>query len=1794
MTFLEQIFTWTLRASWHATILFAVILTIQWILRKQLTPRWRHALWFAFLIRLAIPYMPSSPLSALNLVPKTISIDTPSPTIQSPLPTPPMTVPTPLFPAAISQTPSSDIEQEKSVPQAAFSNPDINTEFFSGLEILAIGWLSIALILILRLVIQYLRFIHGLPLENTTKLPHLRAPLHKAKETLGLSKLRAQILVSTQVKSPCIIGLRRPILLIPEGLDCRLSAIELECVFLHELAHLKRKDIAFSWVMSILQSLHWFNPIVWLAMAKIRSDRELATDATVMKHADQNQRHCYGELIIKLLDQWRRPKMRPMGVVGMIESKRSIQNRIRGIANYSHLHRTPALAIAITAGLLLAFMLDSEIKSSTKTENTTSLSITVLANQSGTPVANCLVEIQALWWNTETSRLDHRDQEKQRATTNEAGQATIDNLPRQADKYRVRALHSDYLTTSIITDAPPGSLPLTEKLFLRRGRTIGGVVTAPNGNPISNVKISVQVSVAESGVHTEISESNPMTDELGHWRFKGVPEDAPSISLRFQHPQFALPPTIITNRQTGALNAYRNIQLPLSLLWKLKHQTVLKAGAKIRGRIRNEEGIPITQATIRLRTDSNDLAIKLDDTGNFESEHAYIGPVEGIILGDGYAPKMFAITVTEDSQIQDFTLSEGNQIRLRFTRSDGTPIDSVRVHPNDWFYGEQFEYGAKGSLSDSRGLFVWENAPDEPVEFNFLKSGFRSIRDRTISSSSETQTIQMENDLEVVINVTDENGTPLPAFSVQHGQPISQVQAGSSINWSIHESWKGYNGRIVIKETDPVVFSSRQDPLYTYRIEAQGFQSQISRVVNADEETVVLNLQLQAESGSNRRLELPSGEPLSGRSLWLLAANSTHTISEGSLGLKFRDGLRIRTDQNGTFSIPSRSEKHFILGLLPEGFLLDPADQSAPFTVKPWGTLTGTWSEDGQPVVGLKLSLATHQSPENQIPILHFEERATTDANGEFTFSRVPPFECDLFNWVSEGGGRSSGRFTKTISIVPGQETNVDIDHPRLRSIHGKVDFPEELRDRIDHQSISGMLIRTQPNLSMPESLQGKPKKIQAWYQQWIQTDEGARYHDLSRKGTSSLYIDAAGEFKTEKVHTGSYQLSFFFKENQEGLGPFQSDGVIAKVMNRFKITAASPFEIDLGTLPATIKVPLKENAELGDIPTDKNQNHLVLAPGAELHGRVLDHNGAPLQGAKLKTLGGGRESVTSDSDGRFRFKSTFMGTDTGTFKLIIVAPGHSPRILDLDASKGLKAHEIQLEIGKKLHLRFIDPKGDPVATVRIVPDNWARQQHALYTNKHFSAEDGSFTWNDAPNDPVEFQFSKRGYRFIRNHPLTAQETPYTMVVEPELKVTFNVTDESGKPIPEFIVDHGSPHESEPGVRSIHWSRNGGGRGLNGVLEIAEVSPVVIGGQFERSYYYRIESDGYRSFVTREVTADEGQVTLAATPEKVENPISTLQLPSGVPLSNSHLWLLEATGSVSLTEEFEVLAANGTVVDTDSGGQFTLPQREGNDFLLTALPEGFLLARRHDPSPFIVQPWSSIKGTWYEKGIPIRARILRLQHKQGTYSSAPNVSFHLQATTNEKGEFEFPIVPPVELELLHVINTGNGQQSGRFVQALSVEPGQEKRIAIQRPSIHRIKGKLRIPESLLDQIDFTRNFSMVLPKQSPPPTPMGIQEEPKKLREWFKQWFLTQEGKAYRELSRQAAGLTITPDGRFRADGLVPGKYQAQISFSERTARDLVSHDREMIATANFEIEIAEDSPSEIDLGEYPIKISMR
>jgi len=81
---------------------------------------------------------------------------------------------------------------------------------------------------------------------------------------------------------PAVVGVLRPVLLLPPGLAGQLTPAELEAVLEHELHHVRRRDNLLTLPLLAVQALFWFHPMVWWVGRRLLAERERACDEAVV------------------------------------------------------------------------------------------------------------------------------------------------------------------------------------------------------------------------------------------------------------------------------------------------------------------------------------------------------------------------------------------------------------------------------------------------------------------------------------------------------------------------------------------------------------------------------------------------------------------------------------------------------------------------------------------------------------------------------------------------------------------------------------------------------------------------------------------------------------------------------------------------------------------------------------------------------------------------------------------------------------------------------------------------------------------------------------------------------------------------------------------------------------------------------------------------------------------------------------------------------------------------------------------------------------------------------------------------------------------------------------------------------------------------------------------------------------------------------------------------------------------------------------------------------------------------
>lgn len=162
---------------------------------------------------------------------------------------------------------------------------------------------------------------------------------------------------SSEIPTATVLGVFRPTILLPPALaHSNLSEAreDLELILAHEVAHLRHRDLPWSGVVSVIHSVFFFHPLVWLAARAYRQAQESAADyaAIQMTHASPRR---YAEMLLRATITTPRPFVSAAAGISVAGSRATIQQRIKDM-RYFNVKPTLVrfgIASAIAAALIV-------------------------------------------------------------------------------------------------------------------------------------------------------------------------------------------------------------------------------------------------------------------------------------------------------------------------------------------------------------------------------------------------------------------------------------------------------------------------------------------------------------------------------------------------------------------------------------------------------------------------------------------------------------------------------------------------------------------------------------------------------------------------------------------------------------------------------------------------------------------------------------------------------------------------------------------------------------------------------------------------------------------------------------------------------------------------------------------------------------------------------------------------------------------------------------------------------------------------------------------------------------------------------------------------------------------------------------------------------------------------------------------------------------------------------------------------------------------------------------------------
>ncbi len=304
-----------------SSILILVITMLRFVFKGKMSLRLQYALWALVALRLLVPIsLFSSPISVMNVATE-ISNSWAEPIIDD-SDSHPLNEKDPLNTLAQNN--------QEAIKTSGVESAIAKKETVTFKDVLYAIWYAGMGICILCFLLSNI---------------HFYRKLKKSAKPIAVSDYPLSVYCVRDLSSPYLYGIFRPtVYLTPESLE---SEERLEHILTHELTHKRHCDHIWAYVRSLCLVIYWFHPLVWIAAILSKRDCELACDEASILKLGEEKRLAYGKTLVDMIAVKPNPMEFLCSATTMNDTKRSMKERIKLIAEKPHMIVTTLLSVVL-------------------------------------------------------------------------------------------------------------------------------------------------------------------------------------------------------------------------------------------------------------------------------------------------------------------------------------------------------------------------------------------------------------------------------------------------------------------------------------------------------------------------------------------------------------------------------------------------------------------------------------------------------------------------------------------------------------------------------------------------------------------------------------------------------------------------------------------------------------------------------------------------------------------------------------------------------------------------------------------------------------------------------------------------------------------------------------------------------------------------------------------------------------------------------------------------------------------------------------------------------------------------------------------------------------------------------------------------------------------------------------------------------------------------------------------------------------------------------------------------------
>jgi beta-lactamase regulating signal transducer with metallopeptidase domain/uncharacterized GH25 family protein len=1123
----------------NAALALLISLMVVAVVRWRPNAQWEAALWLVALIKFVVPPLVPFPVTVQGPVATIASPESSAPTdaaiARSPSPAPAGNA-TEKFATSRAPAPQSVAaraaasDQSNGVTKPSSSSPATHVgapNFFAMVKhwlwpywnIRSIAWIWLGGAVLAALVLttrahRFSRIVCGAGAQQPDA--ELEIEFRQLCQRTGIRRRPWLRVIDAEV-SPLIWSWFGPtIVLLPQSLMGKLTREQRSMVLAHELAHIRRHDHLFRWLEAIVQSLYWwFPPVRWIRR-RLHAAQEQCCDAFVIDQFPDRQAE-YCDALFAAANWMALARKSPI-LASEFGRSDTLKHRIHAVLQQrlarplTNKGRSLCLAIgllllAVSVHWVIAASKEAPKPKNERTQTTTQFLVTDAEDR---PVAAGEAHVKGY-----TQMGDFFEE----TFPIKQGKAIVPLKSPQLDQMTVQLDAPGYLSHFKEyrrgKDQPFFAVAGQYKFQLKPGIAIGGKIVDADRQPVAKARVYAYSSAGgaiEAGF--DAIDKTVYTNAAGEWEMSGAPA--------------GLGVTLYVERTKGASGGINFTVLPEQFAALRAHRDVrtLPEAPTVSGTVVDPAGKPVQGAMVLLRgrnfyRDYRRNIPLTDASGSFSITAVPPGNHLVTFFSLDWALKSvkFSVPLKEPLKI---VMQKGKRVEFRTVDEQGKPISGVRFHPqpplNSRYDGDAQVLDFLGNRdliknrSDSRGIFVWENAPSEPLGYQIASARVLMQPQGDYGPAGSPHTLIFRDRIPVHAKVVDAaTGELIKSYRIYEGTHFKVNQPGLW-SWNLQSPSRAKPGGF----DDSL---KGQERLIRYRIQADGYRLSISDVLDAQklpDKPVLIEFRLQKDNGYSAAVRSPDGQPAAGAKVYTaVKRRGDYRSREVLAGVANQATAATVTtaDVEGAMRIAPSSDP-FLCFISHESGYAELMDvdlfQNSKITLVPWGKIDGVLWREGKPAANIAVQLRKDDvfAIDSELPGVSYSARGKTDAAGKYSFDR-----CVAGQWnetIVYEPARAQAAFgyqtILTVDIAPGQTLSQHFGTEGA-DLHGRVSVPKGVA--IDWDKSRAFLTYWEQR-TPPDPATKLPKAFR----------EIARRRDL-------LTLSKDGSFRFINLEPAEYDLAF-------------------------------------------------------------------------------------------------------------------------------------------------------------------------------------------------------------------------------------------------------------------------------------------------------------------------------------------------------------------------------------------------------------------------------------------------------------------------------------------------------------------------------------------------------------------------------------------------------------------------------------------------------------------------------------------